>query len=158
MRDPPGKVRTFNIERMRSAKILREEYEIPETFDSGELLRHAWGIWYSEAEPEEVILRFHPQVVRRVRESRWQRGEETELQADGYLLWRAKVAEPKEMLPWIRGWGENCEVLEPVELRGQLMLEVQRLASIYGWQVRRRTGQEERSKAEDQEFCGDFFD
>ena len=135
LREPPGKVRTFKIERLRSAEILREEYELPEEFDPGELLRHAWGIWYTEADPQEVILRFHPRVVRRVQESTWQRGEETELQSDGFLLWRARVAEPKEMLPWIRGWGSRCEVLEPVELKETLMGEAKTMAELYGWYV-----------------------
>ena len=131
LREPPGKVRTFKIERLRSAEILREEYELPEEFDPGELLRHAWGIWYTEADPQEVVLRFHPRVVRRVQESTWQRGEETELQADGFLLWRARVAEPKEMLPWIRGWGADCEVLEPLFLKRELKREVRKLMHLY---------------------------
>ena len=135
LREPPGKVRTFKVERLRSAEILREEYELPASFDPGELLRHAWGIWYTEAEPQEVILRFHPRVVQRVQESTWQRGETTELQADGYLLWRGEVAEPKEMLPWIRGWGADCEVLEPVELRETLIGEAKAMAELYGWYV-----------------------
>ena len=135
LREPPGKVRTFKIERLRSAEILREAYELPETFDPTALLRHAWGIWYTEAEPQEVVLRFHPRAARRVQESTWQRGEETELQTDGYLLWRAEVAEPTEMLPWIRGWGADCEVLEPVELRETLMGESKATAELYGWYV-----------------------
>ena len=135
LREPPGKVRTFKIERLRSAEILREEYELPDTFDPAELLRHAWGIWYTEAKPQEVVLRFHPRVAQRVQESTWQRGEETELQSDGYLLWRAEVAEPKEMLHWIRGWGAACEVLEPVELRETLMGEAKAMADLYEWHV-----------------------
>ena len=135
LREPPGKVRTFKIERLRSAEILREEYELPDTFDPAELLRHAWGIWYTEAEPQEVVLRFHPRVVQRVQESTWKRGEKTELQADGYLLWRAEVAEPKEMLPWIRGWGTDCKVLGPVELRETLMGEAKAMAELYDWYV-----------------------
>ena len=131
LREPPGKVRTFKIERLRSAEILREEYELPDTFDPAELLRHAWGIWYTEAEPQEVVLRFHPRVTQRVQESTWQRGEETELQSDGYLLWRAEVAEPKEMLPWIRGWGSDCEVLEPLSLKRELKREVRKLMHLY---------------------------
>ena len=135
LREPPGKVRTFKIERLRSAEILREKYELPASFDPGEFLRHAWGIWYTETEPQEVVLRFHPRVAQRVQESTWQRGEQTELQTDGYLLWRAKVAEPKEMLPWIRGWGADCEVLEPEEMRETLMGEAKATAELYGWYV-----------------------
>lgn len=152
LREPPGKVRTFKIERLRSVEILREEYEMPSSFDPSALLRDAWGIWYTEAEPQEVALRFHPRVAQRVQESRWQRGETTELDADGYLLWRAKVAELKEMLPWIRGWGANCEVLEPVALRETLMGEAKAMAEQYGWYV--STSQESHKTTIDDFFGG----
>ncbi len=134
-REPPGATRTFKIERLRSAQILHDRYEIPSDFDPKALLRDAWGIWYTEAEPIEVVLRFHPRVAMRVRESRWHRAQQLEAQADGYVVWRARVAEPKEMLPWIRGWGADCEVLAPAELRETLMGEAKAMAELYGWQV-----------------------
>jgi len=52
---------------------------------------------------------------------------------DGYILWKAKVAEPQEMIPWIRAWGADCEVVEPKELRETLMGEAKALAEKYGW-------------------------
>jgi CRISPR-associated endonuclease/helicase Cas3 len=47
------------------------------------------------------------------------------------------VAEPQEMLPWIRGWGADVEVLEPEELRETLMGEAKVMAELYGWRVGR---------------------
>jgi CRISPR-associated endonuclease/helicase Cas3 len=132
LREPPAAVRTFKIERLKAAEILPERYTIPADFDADALLRNAWGIWYTEKEPVEVVLRFHPRVAGRVQESRWQRGERTEVQADGSLLWRAAVAEPREMLPWIRGWGADVEVMEPAKLKENLIREVQKLAELYG--------------------------
>jgi len=55
-----------------------------------------------------------------------------EEQPDGFLIWRAQVAEPQEMLPWIRGWGADVEVLEPEGLRRALEWEARRLAKVYG--------------------------
>ena len=133
LREPPGKLRTFKIERLRSATILHDRYEIPEDFDPAELLRDAWGIWYSENEPVDVVLRFHPRVAMRVKESRWHHSQQVESQADGYLVWRGHVAEPQEMLWWIRSWDTNCEMLEPRELRESLMGEAKAAAEMYGW-------------------------
>jgi hypothetical protein len=82
---------------------MADRYEIPEDFDPGGLLADAWGIWTSEADPVVVVLRFHPVVARRVRETQWHHSEQLEEQADGSLMWRARVAEPQEMMPWIRG-------------------------------------------------------
>ena len=138
-REPPGAVRTFKLERIQRIEMVKppREYTIPSDFDPRELLADAWGIWYTEAEPVEVVLRFHPRVAHRVKETRWHRSEQVEEQADGYLLWRARVAEPQEMLPWIRGWGADVEVLAPEELRDRMTGEARRLAEMYGWTVRR---------------------
>ena len=130
-REPPGALRTFKLERLQRAELTDETYTIPEDFDPGAQLADAWGIWYTEAEPVEVALCFHPRVAQRVRETQWHRSEEVAEQADGSLLWRAWVAEPQEMVPWIRGWGADVEVVGPEGLREMLMGEVRRLAGVY---------------------------
>lgn len=130
-REPPHAIRTFKVERLRSAQMLSDRYEIPADFDPAALLRNAWGIWYSEGEPVEVVLRFHPRVAQRVQETQWQRGQQVTVQPDGWLLWRARVAEPQEMLPWIRGWGADVEVVEPDTLRELQIVEAGRLADLY---------------------------
>jgi len=129
--NPPDKIRTLKIERIERVELTHETYEIPADFDPRNLLADAWGIWYTESEPVEVVLKFHPRVARRVQETRWHRSEtETEL-PDGSIEWRAKVAEVQEMLPWIRGWGADVEVMEPKGLRNMLKRETQRLARVY---------------------------
>lgn len=131
LREPPGKVRTFKVERIERVEPLGEHYEIPADFDPSSLLADAWGIWYTEAEPVEVVLKFGRGAAGRVKESRWHRSEEVEEQEDGSLIWRAKIAEPRELLPWIRGWGADVEVLEPEALRNVHKREVQRMARVY---------------------------
>ncbi len=126
------KMRTFKIERIRRAEVTRDPYKIPADFDPRALLADAWGIWYSEGEPVEVVLKFSTGVARRVQETRWHRSEQETLEADGSITWRARIAEPKEMIPWIRGWGADVEVLEPKDLREALEKEVRRMARVYG--------------------------
>lgn len=131
-RTPPGAPRTLKVERIERAELLDEPYTIPDDFDPRTLLADAWGIWYSDKEPEKIVLRFHSRVAARVLETRWHRSEDSKLQPDGSLLWWARVAEPQEMLPWIRGWGADVEVLEPKPIREQMMGEVRALARHYG--------------------------
>lgn len=134
-REPPGALRTFKVERIKTARLLDEPYTIPDTFNPQALLADAWGIWYTEAEPVSVLLKFHPRVAARVQETHWHRNAATVVQPDGYVLWKAEIAEPREMLPWIRGWGGDCEVLAPEELREMLVKEVKRMAKVYGIQA-----------------------
>ncbi len=130
-REPPGKVRTLKIERIEQATLLQETYQIPPDFDATGLLSQAWGIWYTEKEPVWVRLRFSQHVARRVLENQWHRQEETEPQVDGSLIWQAPIAEPLEMLPWIRGWGADVEVLAPEGLRKKMIFEFQQMGKVY---------------------------
>jgi len=129
--EPQHALRTFKIERIQRIEKLEEPYEIPDDFKPSLLMEDAWGIWYTESEPVKVVLKFGPQVARRVGETRWHRSEQVTILNDGSLLWCAWIDEPKEMMPWIRGWGADCEVLEPPELRDELVSEMHALRELY---------------------------
>lgn len=154
-REPPNALRTFKVERIKAITILEEAYTIPDDFDPRDLLADAWGIWYTEDEPVEVAVRFYPRVAHRVRETQWHRSERVDEQPDGSLIWRAEVAEPQEMLPWIRGWGADAEVLAPEALRQKMAADARRTATRYGWAVH-RDSQDEVEPA-DHQFFDDFF-
>jgi CRISPR-associated endonuclease/helicase Cas3 len=109
-REPPGDMRTFNLSRIDRIELTKHYYLIPDDFNPSQLLKSAWGIWYTDHDPQEVLLRFSPRVAKRVRETRWHYSQQIQPEADGTLLWRTNIAEPKEMIPWIRGWGADCEV------------------------------------------------
>ncbi|TAH49282.1 MAG: CRISPR-associated helicase Cas3' [Chloroflexota bacterium] len=133
LREPPGKVRTFKVENIRTANLLENSaYEIPPEFDPRATLKDAWGIWYTERKPEPVVLRFARQVAPRVRQTQWHHTERTQEEPDGSLLWRAEIAEWQEMVPWVRGWGADVEVMEPEGLRETLKQEMKQLVKIYG--------------------------
>jgi CRISPR-associated endonuclease/helicase Cas3 len=132
LREPPGKLRTFKIERIEQVEVLPERYTIPEDFDPRRVLSGAWGIWYTEGEPAQVRLRFAPgRAARRVRESIWHPTQQIEDLPDGGLVWTGQIAEWREMLPWVRGWGADVEVLAPEEFRAALAHEARRLGEVY---------------------------
>ena len=133
LRTPPGKIRTLKLERMQRIELVKHQrYTVPSDFNPRQYLADAWGIWAKDSS-ENVVLRFHPRVRTRVLETRWHPNEEVVEQPDGFVLWKARVAEPREMLPWIRGWGASVEVVEPRELRAMLTGEARALAELYGW-------------------------
>lgn len=125
------RVFAFKMDRILSAFLSGETYEIPESFNDEQLLKHAWGIWYGDQDPITVKLRFSPAVTRRVKESIWHPLEKVEDTEDGGYIWSVEIAEPREMLPWIRGWGADCEVLEPEGLRNEIIQHVRDLATQY---------------------------
>jgi hypothetical protein len=114
--------------------VLDDSFTVAAGFDPFKLLGGAWGIWFDEgSQPVTVRLRFSGErAIRRMGEERWHPSEHSERDGEGRLIWAAEIDEPQEMLPWIRGWGADCEVLEPQELREQVLGEIRRQMRAYG--------------------------
>ncbi|MBN8593101.1 MAG: WYL domain-containing protein [Anaerolineae bacterium] len=123
---------TFKLDRIEWAEMLDDSFERP---SAEELLRRidlTWGIWQRDGEPTTVVLRFDNRVWDRLRETQWHPSEQHQLHEDGSsILWSAQIAEPAEMIPWIRGWGPDVEVLEPTSLREQVAQDAARTAQHY---------------------------
>ncbi len=125
-------IATYRLDRILEARLTSEGFDLPEDFDEEQLLRFAWGIWRSEGTPQMVVLRFRPgTAAKRLMESVWHPLEEVEVLEDGGCIWKAPIAEWREMLPWIRGWGSDVEALEPEALRAELRREARRLSKLY---------------------------
>jgi CRISPR-associated endonuclease/helicase Cas3 len=130
--DRLNKIVPYKLDRIQHVALTSERFALPEDFDEQELLRHAWGIWRGEGEPVTVKLKFAAgEAARRVQESVWHPLEQVTLTEDGGCLWQAPIAEPREMLPWVRGWGSEVEALEPVELRDLMTNEAAHLFMRY---------------------------
>ncbi len=66
-------------------------------------------------------------------ETRWHRNQaDPEVLEDGSVIWRCRIAEPREMLPWVRGWGADVEVLAPAEMKAEIRRGVREMAKVYG--------------------------
>ncbi len=122
-------IRTFKVERIVSADMLPEHFELPDDLDVDSLLASAWGIIWGEG--VEVKLRFRPDIVWRVKESRWHPTQDIEDLADGSCVLTLRVASTMEVGRWVRGWGDAVEVLAPAALRDELRQEAVRIARIY---------------------------
>ncbi len=125
--------RTYKLERIRQASLTRQEYQIPPDFPGLDILKSAWSIIYGE-KVEPVTLRFGPAVYKRIWETRWHPSEDKKNDPDKpeHVLWTAQIADTTDMLPWIRGWGADCEVLAPEGLKQKMKAESRRLARMYG--------------------------
>jgi predicted DNA-binding transcriptional regulator YafY len=130
--EPAGAMRTYKVERIRTATLTQDRYEIPEDFDPDRWLANSWGIWSSDSTPpERVRLRFDASVAHRVREAIWHRSQGlTELPGGGVEL-TVTVAGIIEIRPWILSWGEAVEVLEPPALRDAVATAVREAAARY---------------------------
>ncbi|MGH2509221.1 MAG: helix-turn-helix transcriptional regulator, partial [Ktedonobacteraceae bacterium] len=124
-------LRTYKLERIKRAELTNKTFELSSDFKGAEQLQQAWIVMYSEETPVRVRLRFSATVTPRVCETRWHPNQEITLTRTG-CEWTALIGDTLEIEPWIRGWGGECEVLEPSELRASTLNHLQRSMRIYG--------------------------
>lgn len=129
----PNALRAYKLERIESIRLTKDDYSIPPDFPGLEILHNAWNIMMGD-ETIRVVLRFRSDTAKaRVLETRWHPSQKTQIDPDNpdALLWEVQVADTLDLLPWIRSWGADVEVLEPKELRNALTREAQELAELY---------------------------
>ncbi|RMD57321.1 CRISPR-associated endonuclease Cas3'', partial [Candidatus Parcubacteria bacterium] len=114
----PNALRAYKLGRIQSAELTAEGYVIPDDFPGLPILRNAWNIMTGE-ETIQVVLRFSPRVRERVEETIWHPSEQkfADPEKEGWLRWTAEIANTQDILPWIRSWGADCEVVGPEQLR-----------------------------------------
>jgi proteasome accessory factor B len=123
-------MRTFKLERLERAQMLDQTYDIPFGFDPDAYLSTSWGIMHGEAEVE-VVLQFSGAVASRVKESVWHPSQELDDLVDGGCLLTVQVSEPREMMPWIRSWGPEVEVIAPPAIKQAIAADARRASALY---------------------------
>lgn len=124
-------IRTFKVERIRDLSITPETFEPPDEGVVEDMFDRAWDIIADQA-PVDVVVRFSPAVAARVQEARWHPSQRVEVDGDGSLVWRARVAGTIEVRLWVLQWGDDAEVLEPASLREDVAATHRRAAERYG--------------------------
>ena len=123
-------VRSFRLDRIRTARLLPTSFTVPDDFDIDIALGAAWAIWQGPG-GDHVVLRF-PEAVRQwVDEARWPSGTRRSDLDGGGIEVRLDVASEVEMRPWLMRWGENIEVLEPASLRRHMADTLAAAAALY---------------------------
>lgn len=123
-------IRTFKIERIQSIELLDEQYRVPDKFDANEYLGSSWGI-VAEGKVKTIKLRFAPNIARIVEETIWHPSQIVERQSDGSVIMTLRITDTIELHSWLLGWGEKVEVLEPEELRQQMIKNTKAILDVY---------------------------
>ena len=129
-----GGLRTRKLERIEGRPEVTDETFAEPDIDIHSLLKGAWGIWFADdqAKPTQVRLRFDRSAAQRLHEATWHPSEQKDTDEHGNIIWNAQLDEWQEITPWVLGWGADCEVLEPAELRQRVIENIQQSSRNYG--------------------------
>jgi predicted DNA-binding transcriptional regulator YafY len=126
-----GDIRTFRLDRIDAVALTADRFELPASFDPSRLFAEAWGVVWSGAEPQLVVLRATGEGAARVQERTWHPSQRLDPQPDGSCVVTFRVSAPDEMYRWILQWGADVEVLAPPGLRAAVAAEAARMGRRY---------------------------
>jgi proteasome accessory factor B len=123
-----GDVRMFKLDRIRTAELTNEGYEIPGDFDLEAYLGDQWGVLRGEAErPERVVLRFSERAAPWVMDDRLHASQRIEELPDRGLRLSYYCGITHELVRWVLSFGGDAVVEEPEGLREAVVKEAKRV-------------------------------
>jgi proteasome accessory factor C len=129
-------IRTFRVDRIKEVKSTTVKYEVADDYRLSEYVSAAGFKVSSDA--VRVKLRFPERIARQVREEFT--GETIRKSKQGGVEVEVPSAVPSWVVNRALCYADSCELLEPIELRDELVAKAKRVLAIYEGSKRRAAG------------------
>ena len=117
--DERDELRQFKLVIIKEIELLKEKFE-KDDFDLSDYLKNTLGIFKDKS--YKVKLKITYPYAMGFKEYLWTEDEEIEdYIEEGYIIYNATVEGKTEIIPWIMGMGTACTVLEPLELKKDII-------------------------------------
>jgi len=117
--DKPEILKIFLLERINKIDFTNKKTKIKNIPDADNIYRTVWDS-FTGGEPEKVILKFDKEVGEYILDRIYIETQNIEEIKDGYLM-SLEVRLSYEFISWVMGWGEMVEILEPEELKKEVI-------------------------------------
>jgi len=117
-----GDIRTLAVERIQEITKTGSLFEYPKDFDPEELLESAFEIVYED--PVKVKIWFSAEQARYIKERKWSKNQEIIDQEGGSIILSIETSGWWDVKRWVLSHGKDAKVLEPEELRIDIVAEL----------------------------------
>ncbi len=126
-----GEVRTYRVSRMTSVE-LGERFDRPAGFDLARYWRDSQKQFQESLPRYLTLLRIRAEALE-LAKSLWRYAtfEREEGPEDGWVTCWVVMETPEEAQCYVLGLGEDCEVIEPLQLRTRVAQVVSRMCRLY---------------------------
>jgi len=120
---------TLAVERIQNLEVTDQSFVLPPDLAIEDRIRDAFGVILES--PVDVRIRFSPQQAPYIRERIWHPSQEIQELEDGSIVLSLHVGGMYEIRSWILSFGSSAEVLQPAELREDVIAELQKSLDTY---------------------------
>jgi len=122
--------RNYKIDRIESVEVSSFIFQRPRDLDIKAHLAGSFGI-YDGSGDISIVVKFAPSAARYVLECKWHDSQVLTRHRDGSLLARFTLSSTVEVKSWVRSFGPSAVVLEPEELRAEILRELEQSLDLY---------------------------
>jgi predicted DNA-binding transcriptional regulator YafY len=122
--------RVFALPRIREAKGTGLFFTRMQNFNPHHLLQGSLGVFIGKGS-YEIRIRFDSFAAQLVRERQWHESQQVKELANEEIELSLRLNSLFEVERWVMSWGSHAEVIEPEELRGQILAKAKGMVAIY---------------------------
>ncbi|HEX4130384.1 MAG TPA: WYL domain-containing protein [Pirellulales bacterium] len=123
-------LRTWKLDRMTDVGLTDVHFQRRDEPQAATLTDGAFGIFSGKGDVH-VRIRFAPSAARYVSEKRMHASQRVEPQPDGSAIVEFRLSNTTEVKAWILSFGAAAKVLEPQELRNDIVHELSTMTRSY---------------------------
>ncbi len=124
------KIKTYSLDRMSNVNITDAKFQMPEDFVPEEFFADCYGITTNQAEPKRIAIKAEPTQAKYLRALPLHPSQQEELH-DNYSIFRYKMRNTYDLRERLLSHGSSIEVLEPPELKAQIVDEMKKALENY---------------------------
>lgn len=122
-------VRFFKFSRIIDYQVLDTNFTINIKYDLEEMINKSFGIYNDE--PINLVIKIHYPMSEIIKERQYVAEQSIEEIDDNTIIFKAKMKGYKEIKSWVLSMGSLAEVIEPVELKDDILDEVKKVMRLY---------------------------
>ena len=123
-------IKTYSLDRMSDVNILNDTFMMPEGFSPEDFFADCYGITTSKAAAKRISLKVEPTQAKYLRALPLHHSQQEEVH-DSYSIFRYKMHNTYDLRERLLSHGSSVEVLEPPELKAQIIDELKKSLENY---------------------------
>lgn len=124
------KIKTYSLDRMKDVIIMNKKFKMPRNFEPDEFFADCYGITTNQDEPKRIVIKAEPTQAKYLRALPLHSSQREELH-DNYSIFSYTMRNTYDLHERLLSHGSSIEVLEPPELKAQIIEELQQALNNY---------------------------
>ena len=123
-------IKTYSLDRMSQVMILNKKFKIPRGFVPEEFFDDCYGITTNQDEPKRIVIKAEPTQAKYLRALPLHHSQQEEIH-DNYSIFTYRMRNTYDLRERLLSHGSSIEVLQPPELKAQIVGEMKRALENY---------------------------